>query len=167
MKNTPENKAKFFAQYLGQKVLIDSYGTPFVLTASHLKDTNEGAMRFFLRLKDPSQITDEDAKELALFYFREDPPMWDESQYIKAGKKISSDFTSKNYISKSWKDWKNLRERTDEVFSFLRSKDYALPSMGTSVEQQIEWGWVSLEGKADKSPVHYPEPGTDNINIID
>lgn len=126
MKNTPENKAKFFANYWGQKILIDAYGTPFVLTASHLKETSEGALRFFLRLKPLSQITDEDAdfclKEMGIPY--RDDIVYNASKF----RRVVLD--------------KRMRTIDAATVDHLRSKGYALPWMGISVEEQIEFGWI-------------------------
>lgn len=115
MKNTVENKAKFFAQYWGQNILRYEPDLGYHRIVNDYKIGN--ADEFVAELKPLSKITDEDLREL------------------NAGRH----------------EWIVLyednpeEELTPQAFDFLRSKGYALPFMGISVEQQIEWGWIKLK----------------------
>lgn len=42
-------------------------------------------------------------------------------------------------------DLNNLYSLLIETIDYIRSKGYALPWMGLSVEQQIEYGWIKLK----------------------
>lgn len=128
MKNTPENKAKFFAQYWGQNVLkvpqflegfLQGYCTVRIGSDSRW---NVWVEKGFLELKPLSQITDEDAIEVAKIHLG-----WSDS-------------------CTNWKQDDRLVYAADnpEVVDFLRSKGYAVPFLGISVEQQMEWGWVKF-----------------------
>jgi hypothetical protein len=120
MKNTLENKAKFFAQYWGQNILIYEPDLGYHRIVNDYKIGN--ADEFVAELKPLSQITDEEFKKLEIF-----PDSLDEEGYREG-----APFSDYYYL------------RSEEV-DFLRSKGYALPYMGISVEQQIEWGWVKLK----------------------
>ena len=135
MKNTPENKAKFFALYWGQEVLKRKCSsTNFAARIGTELPIEKFILSrpYFLELKPLSQITDEDAIEVdrLRFNFRN-----------HAGKSI----IGKNYIATS----ANKNYMYSIIVDFLRSKGYALPYMGISVEQQIKWDWIKLkEGKS-------------------
>ena len=124
MKNTLENKAKFFAQYWGQNILRYEPDLGYHRIVNDYKIGN--ADEFVAELKPLSQITDEDEKELSAMNF-----ISGDRDLIKSGVDFASDCIS------FW-EW-------EEGISFLRSKGYALPYMGISVEQQIEWGWIKLK----------------------
>lgn len=128
MENTLENKAKFFAQYWGQKLLKkDIEGLEKFITEP------DGFMRSpseetYLELTPLSLITDEDAIELIKLRF------------IQNGGVVEdlTDFEENILLSEATK--------TNYIFvDYLRSKGYALPWMGLSVEQQIKYGWIKLK----------------------
>lgn len=156
--NTLENKAKFFAQYWGQKVLSSSYHYP------NIYEVNRGNIRTeeqdFLELKPISKISDEDAIEVArivspsLFFGlgnnnkhyvdRNTEPDWISIKHNK--KVISVDIDFDGYIYEYHEDLGYTRPSKSFVGTdFLRSKGYALPYMDLSVKDLIEYGWVKLE----------------------
>lgn len=129
MENTLENKAKFFALYYGQEVANITH--PF---ENHYMGTVEGLFINdvnFLELTPLSQITDEDAIELANKCKHDD----------FAGLEIRQLMMENN---SSWIEYFTHYE-TQFAFDYLRSKSYALPWLDTTVEQQIEFGWVKLK----------------------
>jgi glycogen debranching enzyme len=115
-RNTLENKAKFFAQYWGQKVLSDISNSGnteiYPVDASNMY----GIDRSYLELKPLSQITDEDAVMLGYT-------------------------DSKSAIDKHFK---MIGQYTIDA-DYLRSKGYALPWMDLSVEDLVEYGWIKLK----------------------
>lgn len=119
--NTLENKAKYFAQYWGQKVLkqdeilhvMPSY-LSFELVRSH-----------FLELKAPSSITDEDANSITIYGI-----------YAKE---------NKGFNSFGFDTPQGFVFYAQSSVDYLRSKGYALPFMGLSVEKLIEYGWLKLK----------------------
>lgn len=169
MENTLENKAKFFAQYWGQDVYTkESYNgegglqkiQPFHFSTGMIEDG-------YIELKPLSSISDEDAITIAMLLVNWQPSMsklskinirsrqdgdhvWDE---------LILEFTSSfnytvRYRGGDWLGWINSNGRCEwtlfnhlKVYDYLRSKGYALPYMGLSVEQQIEYGWVKLTEK--------------------
>jgi len=115
-----EDKAKFFAQYWGQDIFLDSLG----LNVSGLEIFRpEFINGIYAKLKPLSQITDEDAVEYL------NSIGVDENEFRISQAKID--------LSDDYED--NFK------LDYLRSKGYALPWMGYSVEQQIELGWIKLE----------------------
>src|SRR5690606_41780636 len=90
----------------------------------------------FLQLKPLSSISDEDAIEVAKIYV-----VLEKNETSEVGKTISSKFEkpSDMIYAPTWsgKNWLIVSD-------YLRSKGYALPFMGISVEQMIEWNWIKL-----------------------
>lgn len=115
-----ENKAKFFALYWGQEVLSDG---------GHLGGcVGDCEEDMFLLLKHLSSISDEDAIELG--YSTCDDPL--NPNY---GMSASGCFLD---------DWTQREEMLMSDSDYLRSKGYALPWMGLSVEEMVEAGWIKL-----------------------
>ena len=114
-----ENKAKFFALYLNQKVLCDNLRSNERLD----KSWNWSHKDFWIQLKPLSSISDEDKDAVGL----EPCHQFDE---------------------KGWYE----RSTFDELFyywsfedvDYLRSKGYALPWMGLSVDEMVKSGWIKL-----------------------
>ena len=133
MENTLENKAKFFAQYWGQKIwLQDSVDWIFNIEPSMMKD---GIIEISSLLLTPiSDITDEDAEELGYSskYLTEDDADFGMSSSLIFLNEI------KDY---PYNDPDLISSDTD----FLRSKGYAIRWNGITVEEQIEYGWVKLK----------------------
>ena len=141
MKNTPENKAKFFAQYWGQKILkgIPSDEPSLGCRRVWAKNIDRGIVASYLELKPLSQITDEDALKV-----------WEMMNLISSYPEESKKLMVKDWLQTGRvlaPQISNFREAF--VFDFLRSKGYALPCMGISVEQQIEWGWLRLKSNSE------------------
>ena len=129
MENTLENKAKFFAQYWGQKVLTrpNSDNKKWVLgdeVSIHSTLSKSGYdYQYFLELKPLSLITDEDKIQIGLTkgYLEENYPYADNnSPEIFFGLSLSDG-------------------------DYLRSKGYALSWMGLSVETLEEYGWIKFK----------------------
>lgn len=116
MENTLENKAKFFAQYWGQEVLLWHQWT----NPNERSKIGSTPMRnpngWSLSLKPLSLITDEDKEYIG----------YSES-YIDMLKKC------------------NVSKIDSFVADYLRSKSCALPWMGLSVETMVEYGWIKLK----------------------
>lgn len=129
MENTAENKSKFFAQYYFQWVLHLT-SMPKGLPIRVRPDCNEDD--FFLLLKPLDLLTDDEYFELAgddLGDALGDNK--DRERIIKHAKKI----IEYNEV---------LRTIRWEHYQYLQSKGYAVPFMGLSVEQLVEYGWVKL-----------------------
>lgn len=162
MENTLENKAKFISLYWGQRVLM----TPLdnVTMRSKVCGAIEDYVRnSYLELTPLFQITDEDAIVVGkmLSYYsdeinieRRENEIWmicDE--YIKViigvikfgilAKSIDGEPSEVNTHYN--KDIVFYENEMVGVIDYLRSKGYALPWMGLSVEQQIEFGWIKLK----------------------
>ena len=154
--NTLENKAKFFSQYFSQHVLY--FSSDFLRKIDNLTlDSIENVD--FLELKPLSQISDEDAINVAKLV----SPMLFEGRGKNGG----------HYIDKSEIGWYSVKHdgktlmvdidldgyvfEYDEIdeykrpsrsligTDYLRSKGYALPYMDLSVEDLIDYGWVKLK----------------------
>ena len=137
MKNTPENKAKFFAQYWGQKVGVELRGSKRESNENYSINemTIDPVGDDYLELKSLSQITDEDAIEV--FHISKKWNNWmyrKDTKKLEQGRQIIKDFMSDGIY---WYPKMLLA-----VSDFLRSRGYALPWMGISVEEQVEFGWI-------------------------
>lgn len=136
MENNFENKARFFAQYYGQNVKKS-----FLPEQTSLQVIDRDVfwighliINGYLELKSLEYITDEDAKaisEIEKDSSTEDP--------VVRGKALIRDFeyTSLDPL------------KVIQVVDYLRSKGYALPWMGLSIEKLVEYGWVKLKEKND------------------
>ena len=128
-----KDKVRFFAQYWGVKCLYIG-GVGLVKVGSggwNLKHPD-----FFLELKPISKLTDDDAIE----YF---DILWNETHKSK----------SRDFKIEYGKDWANniLSEKFGFIPSnilhgidFLRSKGYAIPFMGYSVQELVMNKWVKI-----------------------
>lgn len=131
MENTVNNKMAFFAQYWGQKVLhIRNSPIPFHLSSMKPSDILESD---YLSLKPLSSISNEDAIEVAKY------GGWDilltpmsETEGIRQGGHWAKEI-SRGVITCGF-----------DCADYLRSKSYALPFMGLSVETLVEYGWCKL-----------------------
>lgn len=159
MENTKENKKTFFFQHYGQRVLkrkdrnsLSPVGFSF-MSQYIFEDA-------YLSLKSLSSITNEDAIEVAKianlpsFSSKKKWDVWDDKavgSIFICSKSSHHDFLIdyEGYVGqvtmydgddKSEISIDNLR-----IFDYLRSKGYALPWMGVSVEKQIEYGWIKLK----------------------
>ena len=115
MKNSLENKAKFFAQYWGQYVgMFESNGQYLRVKVDKISiDTFD-----FLELKPLSQISDEDL------------------QVVDFPRNLFKKFIIED------DQQENLRI---SYVDYLRLKGYALDWNGITVEEMIEFGWIKLK----------------------
>lgn len=125
-----KNKVKFFALYWAQKVFVNPLlgDEPVRNTYLFTEDEPEDISYEYLQLKPLSSISDEDAIELG--YSTCDDPL--NSNY---GMSASGCF---------FDDWTQREEMLMSDSDYLRSKGYALPWMGLSVEEMVEAGWIKL-----------------------
>lgn len=120
-------KCRFFAQYWGQKVmkkniegLENFYSEPDGFIRGMTKESP-----LFLELKAISKISDEDA------------------EHIMQLEAFIDGFLSDDFLEFLIDLKKGICNKF-EVVDFLRSKGYAVPFMGYSVEDLVEMGWVRL-----------------------
>lgn len=123
MENTLQNKQKFIAQYWGVRCM---QFVGFLEKVSHICMNRTNASEKSLMLKPLKSITSEDAIQVATLWYLgkvEDVPDLEE-----LGRKlVVDDFCIPMHMS-----------------DYLRSKGYALPWMGLSVTQLVEYGWIKL-----------------------
>jgi len=132
MKNTLENKAKLFAQYWGQPILSLDMNNNYPNQKpwfDFVYDENYNSPSF-LQLKPLSSITDEGLLEVAK---------------IVGYRNIITDMRKKRELIRLTKSAISSHVLVYKVVDYLRSKGYALPFMGLSVEKQIEYGWIKLK----------------------
>jgi hypothetical protein len=124
--NTPENKGKFFAQYWGQEV-IRSLGGHKHHVCEHVNLKHDS---WWLELTPLSAITDEDAIEVAKVFSQADFTSFTIQENIIFAKRLIE--SRGNNLEAKFAD-------------YLRSRGYALPWMGISVEDQIKYNWVRIK----------------------
>ena len=124
-----ENKSKFFALYWGQPIIeMVSYEDLINPYVAHFR--NDGVKRKLetvINLKPLSQITDDDAIEVALM--------------SGCTKENSIPFLI-SYGKKSVNEWET--RFNSDVIDFLRYKGYAVNWMGLSVDEMVGSGWIKL-----------------------
>ena len=125
-KNTEQNKLKFFSIYYGQKKVNTSNDIEDKQTAHN---QSIGIKEIYLLLKPLSKISDEDAECVIKLVFA-------------ASINFNIEEFRKQIVLLILTNWNK-----SEVYDYLRSKGYALPYMGLSVEDLIEYGWIKLEEK--------------------
>lgn len=131
MENTIENKAKFIAFYWGQ--YVGMYKFPFEEILQGMVDEKCFIDIAYLVLTPLSQITDEDAIEVIKIL-----------QSIGIGSTAMRE--PKEYLlNGSLMNQFGTFQLMAPVVDYLRSKGYALPWMGLSVEQLVEYGWIRLK----------------------
>lgn len=129
-----ENKSKFFGQYLFQRVLMwHDKSILYAVDGSDLAIVSTKKNTYYLLLKPLSFISDEDAIAIANFYGWKKGEEGFEDRILQF--KIDLPCVSINGYA---------HKHLPFVFDFLRSKGYALPYMGLSVEQMVEAGWIKL-----------------------
>lgn len=156
MENNLENKTKFFAQYWGQRVFVGHVLEE--VNSSYIDPMYDTSI---LELKPLEDITDEDAIDVAKIV----SPMLFDGNGDNGGHIID-----KSEIKAGWISVKHMRKITmvdidldgfvfeyheDEGYTrpslvnagadYLRSKGYALPWMGLSIDDLIKYGWVKLK----------------------
>lgn len=128
MENTLENKAKFFAQYWAQKVMVNGATT---FEVGYLDDSDPDD---YLELKPISSISEQHLKDLL--------PLVEETSYMRGymnPNMVKQIFTYYQKTSKlTGQQWSN-------VIDFLRGNGYAWEWNGVSVDEQIKRGWTVLK----------------------
>ena len=148
LSNTLENKAKFFAQYWGQKVFKETkfHNSPLCNINSTFIDS---AKDWHLELKPLSNISDEDAIEVAKILHEVEGNF--EIVYNADDLTSVSAFGRLCYSDTIDIFWNgNLRYdiassiQILNAYDYLHSKGYALPWMNLEVQDLIDYGWVTL-----------------------
>lgn len=156
IQNTLGNKAKFFAQYWGQKVVIWNKNLNILPKRNIL--INEVDEMDILELTPLSQITDEDAKEITticeekyiLSRGTKDGFRIETASSLSGDNQDRSIYYSKDGIVLFYNDgnWGGSGYKvvnTLKIYDYLRSKGYALPWMDLTIEDLIEYGWIKLK----------------------
>ena len=137
--NTLENKAKFFAQYWGQHLIIMGSFLRIIdhLTLSNIENDD------ILQLKPLSKISDEDALwTINNHYFKFENPILEISKLKALSKELHISYIFNDATRHLILKPENLYPHN---YDYLRSKGYALPWMDLSVEDLIEYGWIELD----------------------
>lgn len=158
LENTLENKAKFFALYWGQRVMLEEMSSNLY----YCKPSKESDFNLnYLELKPLSSISDEDAIEVAKIMtfhdgkgliierkkngeiemydrYNDEPHFLNTLFFVPDPFEIFSRDDNRNWFQYD-------AERFLEVTDFLRSRGYAISWMGLSVEKLIEYGWIKLK----------------------
>jgi len=131
MENNLENKAKFFAQYWGQRVLsIHNSTYLFVIQDMKQKDVSEND---WLVLKPLSDISDEDAEQLSVRLGRVvslQKVIQENSKDLV--KEVVSNYSQVNML------WSLPSQFTDKA----RELGYLIDFNGLSTEELISRGWA-------------------------
>ena len=126
-------KSRFLAQYWDVEVLYVE-GVGLVKVSKGAWDLN--LSDFFLQLKPILSITDDDALEAS--------DLLGSATHLTLESRITQ-FKQLFETPNFWVKQTNIPlNRSLLIFDFLRSKGYALPFMGLSVEKLVELGWVKL-----------------------
>lgn len=156
--NTIDNKARFFAQYLDQRIYcIVGWNRGAMILDNDKLIKDKYLDKAFLELKSLQSITDEDAIEVASMLrppsFEMHPRGWKiartkkeiEITHRQSVYEFDIDFDGTIGVDNG-ESWEYLSNAVLlHVYDYLRSKGYALPYLGVSVEQQIEWNWIKLK----------------------
>ena len=161
MKNTIENKARFFAQYWGQEVAIHCNNLYYVNAIM-----DKIGEHYYLELTPLSQITDEDAIALAkiVTYNPSDINYNPDNVWVGNGDENGKgEYYIEIGVGNCWEAELTITENAGvkliyeennidiydcvSIFDYLRSKRYALPFDGITVDELIEFGWAKLKTK--------------------
>lgn len=171
MENNNENKAKFFAQYWGQKILVTTKQPELRWINNHCNKLSE---RDCLELKPLSSITDEDAIEVARIVYERPAAKFDidrredimhltnvDNVQIRRHVCINYKYATLNCnvtIPDSENKPQHFKHNIGEidlsarnviayirVIDFLRGKGYAAPFSDLSVEELVNRGWIKLK----------------------
>lgn len=137
MENNIKNKAKFYCLYYDQRVLrfrevcgFNDY-TLWSCEPTFANDTS------YLELTPLSQISDEDAIEVAKV-FNIGHLKRATISLIKSILSALDGSTPKSETTEFVLNWLTAQD-------YLRSKGYALPFHGLSIETLVEYGWIKLK----------------------
>lgn len=123
-----ENKAKFFALYWSQEVAENPLG-PLLVNGRCLDYVMTDSMECVLNLKPLSQISDEDAIEVGM---------------MNGCKEENSREFTVSFGKATVNQWMHKFPLNSFTSDYLRSKGYALPWIGLSVEEMVQSGWIKL-----------------------
>lgn len=143
MENNTEEKERFFAQYYGQEVaFIPDYDQGETLIKAKVNKVEEIA---YLELKSLSSITDEHAIEVYCRNLLGFPKEKAYATYVGYKNNILSigiECINYPHLKREFWDINYL-----DVFraDYLRSKGYAIPYLGISVEELISRGWAKIK----------------------
>lgn len=178
MKNTIENKNKFFAQYYGQPI-----GTKYYSDNDQFHKYVIGKDGFnwsWINLKPLSQISNEDAIEVAKLAHQSEHNNWiikrrdsdlkygsihierkgklNDVYHVGISYKYAEIFANHHFLKTKDDDAKSFKTNIGKIqvnalkptpyiiiVDYLRSKGYALPYLGITVEEMINWGWIKLK----------------------
>lgn len=119
-----------------------------------------GVRDVWTNLKPVSSISYKDAIELAKFFGVKDSDFWTDQfskyrtgkhydspediiyHYEKVGKDICEMIDDNSFFSK--RVWHKNESDISIAVDYLRSRGYALPWMGLSVDEMVEAGWIKL-----------------------
>lgn len=133
MDNNLKNKTMFFAQYWGQRVFVGHVLEE--VNSSYIDPMYDTSI---LELKPLEDITDDDLMTIAKHYEPTTYKVESNSDEIVFDYMYGDNFSSAA-----------IGYDYGYALDYLRSKGYALPWMGLSVEKQIQYGWVKLKEKSD------------------
>ena len=136
-------KDKFFAQYWGQKVALyyeNTFNYDFEFPKHWFNDTK-------LKLKSLNELSREDA---IFLYCSKNGILRTEKvsliEYSFSNNILGIEIYTPEYSSQLIpKDYFSIDGLSVKLTDYIKSKGYAVPFMGLSVEKLIENGWVVLE----------------------
>lgn len=150
LENTLENKAKFLLHcYAENKDSIKSYQGPGVVFG--ILDIINNPENYYAELTPLSQITDEDAIEVAKLESEFFNCKYEHISIEREANKgvIVQKFNNCAHIEDSVfigdDNRINFSTMKYPAYQYIRSKGYALPWMGLSVDDLISYGWVKLK----------------------
>ena len=144
MEITLENKAKLFAHYWGQEVVFHRNSRPLFITFESLINSVEVIDGYAVYLKPLSSIGDEDLLQVSKIVYPTSENWSDMMQTISRGLDFIEETFHSDEDEFSVFGIKKPLYKIMSVIDYLRSKGYALPLMGLSVEQMVEAGWIKL-----------------------
>jgi hypothetical protein len=146
MKNTKENKQRFFAHYWGQDVLCDYFFESKAIDMTLDDIESDCTETSHILLTSLADITDEHAIEVARICYN-NPSI---AQEVKIGRhvlwyffEVGASALNKNWTNDIDREYGSLK--MIDVTDYLRSKSYALPFDGSSVEELKEYGWLKIK----------------------
>ena len=135
MENTQENKARFFAQYWGQRIMaITVNENDFCQKIGFTHMNKYHLENCHIELKPLSSITKEHLTEIAKFY-----------ESTAHNIKLNDDQVEFDFIYGDEHASGAIQVDSDYCLDYLRSKGFAMDWMGLSVKKQIDHGWVKLK----------------------
>lgn len=139
MENTIENKARFFAQYLDQRIFfINGWNRCAMINDAYklLKEEFKYLKKSYLELTPLSQITDKHAIEIA--------KMFGGTKLSIKGNFIQVIRVDDLVITYWITDSNNLPIK---LIDYLRYYGYAIPYLDLTIEDLLEYGWIKLKEK--------------------